>query len=103
MIEVMLHILENPWAPEGGASDHDSIYSKFIEASLGLFGGGDIAITNDGDVYARVVFDFAYECPVGITTVHLTTCATMNSKFGNTTVLQWFCNLRNNTIVVIPP
>ena len=36
-VEIVAHLLENPWSSEGGASHHHGIHAVAFERLLGLF------------------------------------------------------------------
>ena len=87
------HFGEEPGGTEGGTTDHDGIDTVFIETFLGAFGGGDISVSDDGDVDSGTVFDFPDKGPIGIAAVHLRTSATVDSKFLDSAVLESFCQI----------
>ena len=70
-IEVVAYLLEDPGATEGGSADHHSIYAIAFECLSGLLGRGDVAIANDWDGDAGIVFHLSYQCPVGLAGIHL--------------------------------
>ena len=100
--KVVLHVLKYPWATKSSTTYHDGIYAEFIETILSLFRGSNITISNDRYVYARIILHLTNKRPVGITTVHLAACSTVNSQFGYTAILQRFRYRGDNAIVIIP-
>ena len=47
---------------------------KTLACSLG---GGYVAVADDGDMYAWVGLDLTYECPVGLSLIHLGACTSV--------------------------
>lgn len=101
-VEQVAHLLEYPWAAEGGASYHDGIHSVTVESVAGLFGGADVAVADNRDVYAWVALHLAYQRPVGFARVHLGTCASVNGERLDAAVLQSFCQIGYDEIVGVP-
>lgn len=101
-VEQVAHLLEYPWAAEGGASYHDGIHSVAVEGVACLLGSADVAVADDGDVYARIALHLAYQRPVGFARVHLGTCASVNGERLDAAVLQSFCQIGYDEIVGVP-
>ena len=99
--EAGFHFGEEPGGTEGGTTDHDGIDAVLFETFLGAFGGGDISVSDDGDVDSGVIFHFADQGPIGIAAIHLRTGATVDSKFPDSAVLEGF-GKGNNKILRHP-
>lgn len=101
-VEQVAHLLEYPWAAEGGASYHHGINAIAVEGVACLLGSADVAVADDGDVYARVALHLAYQRPVGIARVHLCTCASVYGQSLDAAVLQCFSQVGDDQIVGVP-
>ena len=84
------HFGEEPGGTEGGTTDHDGIDTVFIETFFSAFGGGDISVSDDGDVDSGTVFDFPDKGPIGIAAIHLAAGATVDSQFLDAAILESF-------------
>ena len=102
MIQIVADFLEDPGAPEGGAANHDGIYAIFVEGPLGIFGRGDVAIADDGDMDAGVAPDLADEGPVGRACVHLTARPAVDRQGLDAAVLKLFRELSDDELFVVP-
>ena len=70
-IQVVGDLLEDPGTSESGASHHDGVDTVAQESLPCLFWRGDVAVSDNGDVDARIAFHLADERPVGLAGVHL--------------------------------
>ena len=98
-VEQVAHLLEYPWAAEGGASYHYGIHTVAVEGIAGLLGSADVAVADNGDVDARIALHLAYQRPVGIARVHLCPCASVNGERLNAAVLQCLSQVGDDQIV----
>ena len=75
--QAVFYLLKYPRPSEGGTPHHNGIHTIALEALLSTLGCGDVAIADDRDVHSGIAFYFAYQGPVGLACVHLTTGAAM--------------------------
>lgn len=101
-VEQVAHLLEYPWAAEGGTSYHHGINAVAVEGVACLFGSADVAIADNRDVDARIALHLAYQRPVGIARVHLGTCTSVNGECLDAAILQSFCQIGYDEIVGVP-
>jgi hypothetical protein len=50
----MFDLIEDPGIADGSPADHDPVHAIAIAVLAGFFGGFDVAVTEDGDMDARV-------------------------------------------------
>lgn len=96
--EAGFHFGEEPWGTKGGTTDHDGIDTVLFETFFSAFRGGDISVSDDGDVDSGTVFDFPDKGPIGIAAIHLRTGATVDSKFPDSAVLEGFSKGNNKIL-----
>ena len=89
-IQILFHFSEEPGIAERSPTDHNRINSVAVEALACALRRTHVPVTYNRYMHARVVFDFAYQRPVGFSAVHLASCTTVDSQFLNTAVLQGF-------------
>ena len=73
-----------------------------VNGLSGTFGTYNISVAENRYVDERVLLDSTYQSPIGISSVHLCTRATMNAKGGNAGILQFLCKVDDNFVVVVP-
>ena len=71
VVDSVIHLLEDPRPTKGGAADHAGIHTIVLESAAHVFAGRQVAIADDGYVYARIAFDFADQAPIGFALIHL--------------------------------
>ena len=98
----MLHLLEDPRTAKAGSANHDTIHAVAVKAFARTLGGGDVAIADDGDVHAWIVFHLANQGPVGLTGVHLRASAAMNGQRLDAAILQLLGQVNDNLMALIP-
>ena len=64
--------------------------------------GGDVAVADDGDVYARIPLHLADESPVGLTCVHLCAGTTVDGQGADAAILQLLGQGDDNFVFGIP-
>ena len=101
-IQIVAHFFKDPGLSKGCPANHDSIYAKTLESQFGFLGRSNVAVANDRNVDARIVFHLANQRPISISGVHLTARAAMDGQRLNTTILQLFGQFGDNKIVFIP-
>ena len=101
-VEVVAHLLEYPRASEGGATHHHRVYAIALKRRLCLLRRGDIAVADDGYMYARVALHLADERPVRLTSVHLRTCSAVYGERLYAAVLQSLGEIGYHQILGVP-
>ena len=101
-LQVMLHFLEYPRPSEAGTAYHDGVHAVALEALEGTLRGGDVAVADDGDVYARILLHLADEGPVGFARVHLRAGTAVDGQGADAAVLQLFGQGDDNLVLGIP-
>ena len=101
-VEIVTHLFKDPGLPKRCPANHDSIYAKTLESLFGFLRRSNVAIANDRNVDARIVFHLANQRPISISGVHLTACAAVNGQRLDATILQLFGQFGDNKIVFIP-
>ena len=101
-IEIVAHLPKYPRAAIGCTTNHHSINAIAVEHLSRLFARIDISVTNNWNVNQRIILDFAYQCPIGLTFVELATGATVNCKCRNTNILQAQSNLLDILRLIVP-
>ena len=102
LIKVELFATENPRTAEGGATNHDGIYTVGLKCLVGLVKIVNVAITYNRNMYLGVALHLANQRPVGLARVHLTACATVNGQCFNAAILQLFGQLGDDELFVVP-
>ena len=94
--------LENPWAAESGTPHHDGIHPVAVETLTGTFGRGYVAIADDGNRHARIVFHLADERPVRFAGVHLRPGTAVYGQRPDTAILKAFGQIHNHLAAFVP-
>ena len=58
VVQRIVYLLENPRTAKGSSTHHNCIYPKIIKSSFTLFWGSNISITDNWDMYTRILFYF---------------------------------------------
>ena len=87
MIQIVAYFLENPGASESGTAYHNRIDAIVVESRLGLFRRGDVTIADDRDMDAWVAFHLTNQRPVGFTSIHLGSGASVDGQCLYATIL----------------
>ena len=95
-------LLKHPRCSEGGTSNHHGIDSEAVEGVFDIIRRLDIAIPDNRDVDALIVFHLTDQRPVGLTRVHLTTGSSVNGQCLDTAVLQLFGQRGDAELFVVP-
>ena len=98
----MFHFAENPGTAYAASTDHNGIHSILFETLFTDFGGSDIAITDDRDLHAGILFYLADQCPVCLSGIHLCSGTSVDGKGGDTAILQLFSQVYDDPVVGIP-
>ena len=100
--QIVFHFLEYPRPSEAGAAYHDGVHTVALETLEGTLRGGDVAVTDDGDVYARILLHLADEGPVGFARVHLRAGTAMDGQGADAAILQLLGQGDDNFVFGIP-
>ena len=76
----MFYLPEYPWITNSCTADHDTINPITIFIFQCFLRAVNIAITENWDVNAWVVFYFGDQRPVGLAFIQLASCAAMNAN-----------------------
>ena len=60
-VQIIPHFLEHPRPPKRGAPYHHGIYAIVLKGPFGLLGRSDVAIADNGNMDARIVFHLSYQ------------------------------------------
>ena len=101
-VNTFIYLLEYPRASKCGTSNHYGIDTIAVERLLGLPGAGDVAIADDGDMYARIVLHLAYERPVGLTSIHLAARAPVDGESLYAAVLKLLGKGCDDKVLAVP-
>ena len=101
-IDEIAYFLEYPRSSERGTSHHDGIYAITLEGLLGTLGRRDVAIADDGYMYAWIALHLAYQCPVGLASVHLAAGASVDGQCLYAAVLQLLSQVGDDELFVVP-
>ena len=102
LVECQLLPAEYPRTAKRGSANHDGIDAVCVECSVSIVQRLDVAIADDGDMDVGILLDFANQCPVSLTCLHVTTCAAMNGQGLYATLLQLFCQRGDDELLVVP-
>src|ERR1044071_3604980 len=86
----MFYLPEYPGVADCSTPYHNAINTIPVAVVQRFLGAVNIAVSEDGYVYAGIIFYFGYQCPVGFTFVHLAACTSMNGKCPYAYILQTF-------------
>ena len=101
-VEHVAHLLEYPRTAERGATYHHRIHAVAVERVARLLGRADVAVADDGDVYARVALHLADERPVGVARVHLCARSAVYGERLDAAVLQRLRQVADDELFVVP-
>src|SRR3569833_3421398 len=98
----MFNFSENPGISDSCTAYHHPIHAKF-HAPCGCFLWRiDVADTKNGDFYARIFLDLAYQRPVYNTLIHLRTKTTKKKQNKKTNNQQTNNNHENKQKIIVP-
>src|ERR1700722_8718480 len=97
---VLLHLPKNPRVSGGGPADHDGVAARFADHAFGIFGGVDVAVTDDGNLHR--LFHSGDDAPVGGAGVTLQSRARMDSNTFDSHVFGHHSDLDRNDGLVVP-
>ena len=101
-VQIVTHFFKDPRLSKGCSTNHNGIYAKTLKSLFGFLGRGYVAISNDRNVDARIVFYLTNQRPISVSGVHLTARAAMDGQRLDATVLQLLGQFGDNKIVFIP-
>ena len=94
--------VENPRTAEGGSANHHRIYAVALEGKLGFLWSRNIAVTDDRNMDAGIVFHLSDEAPVGFTRVHLASGSAVDGECLYSAILQLLGKLGDDEVIAIP-
>lgn len=83
----MFYLPEDPRAAYASPTDHYGVYAIVLETLLAYLGGSHVAIPDDRDLHARVIFYGTDQGPIRLARVHLRPCTSVDGEGGDTAVL----------------
>ena len=96
-----LGLLEYPGVADCPAAYENAIHTIAATGFHGLLWSGDVAVAENRDMHAGIVFYLADEGPVGGALIHLGLGASVYAEGGNADVLQPFGQFHNGFVVGI--
>ncbi len=103
MQQGLLHVVKHPRVPYGGTSYHNTIHAVTAESLNKLLRGGNVAVANHRDGEPGILLYPCNHFPIGLTGVHLRTCASVHSQCLYPAVLQLLGKLHYDLMLMIPP